>query len=425
MTSGYSDDENSVDGAEHIQNCVARLYRSDSRRVFATLVRLLGDFDLAEEMLHEAFAAAVERWVTEGIPANPRSWLVSVGRFKGIDVLRRRQRFQESREAIARRDDVPDSSVAALNGEQIPDDRLRLIFACCHPALATEVQVALTLREVCGLTTEAIASAFFVEAATMAQRIVRGKAKIRNAGIPFQMPSVADIPERIDAVLAVFYLVFTEGYSASSGESLMRPDLSGEAIRLTRLMYELLPDAEVSGLLALMLLHDSRKITRCDANGDLVLLEDQDRTLWNSALINEASLLIERALSTGEVGPYTIQAAISRVHAAARTAAETDWQQIVAWYDLLAEAHPSPIIELNRAVAVAMRDGPSAGLERIDGLLARGELTEYHLTHAARADLCRRAGRIDEAAQAYGRALSLARQLPERRFLQKRLNELG
>jgi RNA polymerase sigma-70 factor, ECF subfamily len=349
----------------------------------------------------------------------------SVDRFKGIDVLRRRQRFQESREAIARRDDVPDSSVAALNDEQIPDDRLRLIFACCHPALATEIQVAMTLREVCGLTTEAIASAFFVEAPTMAQRIVRGKAKIRNAGIPFQMPSVADIPERIEAVLAVCYLVFTEGYSASSGESLMRPDLSGEAIRLARLIYELLPDAEVSGLLALMLLHDSRNTTRCDTNGDLVLPEDQDRTLWNRELIEEASRLIERALSTGEVGPYTIQAAISRVHAAAGTAAETDWQQIVEWFDLLAEDHPSPIIELNRAVAVAMRDCPSAGLERIDSLLARGELTEYHLTHAARADLCRRAGRIEEAVHAYGRALSLTRQLPERRFLQKRLNELG
>jgi RNA polymerase sigma-70 factor, ECF subfamily len=416
--------DDSVPCETRVREIVADVYRSESRRVFATLVRLLGDFDLAEEMLHEAFTAAVERWPTEGIPENPRTWLVSAGRFKGIDALRRRSRFDESLGEIARREDVVESAALAIEDDRITDDRLRLIFTCCHPALAHDAQVALTLREVCGLTTEEIAAAFLVAPATMAQRIVRGKAKIREAGIPYQMPVIADMPERLESVLSVCYLVFNEGYSASSGESLTRPDLSGEAIRLGRLICELLPDSETFGLLALMLLHESRRTARTSDNGDIVLLEDQDRSLWNRELIGEAIPLIHRALASGPVGPYTIQAAISAVHAESPNAASTDWQRIVEWYDLLMQAAASPVVELNRAVAVAMRDGPQAGLALIASLLERGELASYHLLHAARADLFRRLGQTDESAAAYRQALSLAKQEPERRYLERRLREI-
>jgi len=409
---------------QSIREHVADVYRVESRRVFATLVRLLGDFDLAEEMLHEAFAAAVERWPVEGVPDNPRTWLVSAGRFKGIDTLRCRARFDESRGELARSEDATDSALAGLQDDRIADDQLRLIFTCCHPALAPEIQIALTLREVCGLTTEEIAAAFLVLPVTMAQRIVRGKAKIRDAGIPCQVPGLGDMPERLESVLSVCYLVFNEGYSASSGDSVTRPDLSGEAIRLGRLLSELLPDAEVLGLLALMLLHESRRPARVTPDGDLILLEDQNRTLWNRDFIGEAQSLIQRAVSSGSVGSYTIQAAISAAHAVAPDAAGTDWKRIVDWYDLLVEASRSPVVELNRAVAIAMRDGPESGLERVDALLARGELSDYHLAHAVHADLCRRLGRMRQAAESYRRALALVRQEPERRFLEKRLREL-
>jgi RNA polymerase sigma-70 factor (ECF subfamily) len=391
--------------------------------VLATLIRLLGDFDLAEEALHEAFAAAVDHWPREGVPANPRAWLVSTGRFRAIDALRRRARFDASMAELARRHDEVASANAAKD-EELPDDRLRLIFTCCHPALAASTQLALTLREVCGLTTEEIASAFLTAPATMAQRIVRGKAKIRAARIPYQVPSLADLPERLDSVLAVIYLVFNEGYSASSGAALTRGDLSEEAIRLGRLLVDLLPDPEALGLLALMLLQESRRAARTSPAGDLVLLEDQDRSLWDQAKITEARARVERAFASRRFGVYTIQAAIAAVHAAAPTASATDWNQMVGWYDLLARVEPSPIVALNRAVAVAMRDGPGAGLELIDAILAGGELTDYHLAHAARADLCRRLGRTTEARTSYQRALALARQEPERRFLQRRLQEL-
>lgn len=417
--------DNSDNHTLHIHELVAEVYRSESRRVFATLVRLLRDFDLAEEMLHEAFTAAVERWPGEGVPENPRAWLVSAGRFKGIDALRRRARFDDSLGEIARRAEVVESALLSVDDDRITDDRLRLIFTCCHPALSPEVQIALTLREVCGLTTEEIATAFLVAPAAMAQRIVRGKAKIRDARIPYQVPGIADMPERLESVLSVCYLVFNEGYSASSGDSVTRPDLSGEAIRLGRLLSELLPDAEVLGLIALLLLHESRRPARTTPDGDLILLEDQDRSLWNRDFIGEAQRLIERSLSSGPVGVYTIQAAISAVHAEAPSAAATNWERIVGWYDLLNEASPSPIIELNRAVAIAMRDGPSAGLARIDSLLGRGVRSNYHLAHAARADFCRRLGRTSDATASYHRALSLAKQEPERRFLEKRLRELG
>ncbi len=417
--------DDSVPCETRVRDIVADVYRSESRRVFATLVRLLGDFDLAEEMLHEAFTAAVERWPMEGIPENPRTWLVSAGRFKGIDALRRRTRFDESLGEIARRGDVVESAALVIEDDRITDDRLRLIFTCCHPALPHDVRIALTLREVCGLTTEEIAAAFLVAPATMAQRIVRGKAKIREAGIPYQMPMLADIPERLESVLSVCYLVFNEGYSASSGASVTRPDLSGEAIRLGRLLSELLPDAEVLGLLALMLLHESRRPARVMADGDLILLEDQDRSLWNQSQIVEGRALVERAFASESVGTHAIQAAISAVHAVAPDAAATDWSRIVALYDLLARAEPSPIVELNRAVAVAMRDEPTAGLKLIDAILARGDLADYHLTHAARADLCRRLGRVDDARKSYRQALALAQQEPERRFLERRLRELA
>lgn len=409
--------------SEQVRETVDRLYRADSRRVFATLVRLLGDFDLAEEALHEAFAAAVDQWPREGLPARPQAWLVSAGRFKAIDLLRRRARLDASLATLAERLDA--RSRAAENGpDGVEDDRLRLIFTCCHPALPASALVPLTLREVCGLSTEEIASAFLTSAATLAQRIVRAKAKIKAAGIPYRVPTREELPERLDAVLQVIYLVFNEGYAASRGQSLTRPDLSAEGIRLGRLLLELLPEPEVSGLLALMLLHESRREARTSPQGELVLLEDQDRSLWNRQQIGEGLELVQRALDSGQAGPYTLQAAIAAAHARAPTAAATNWNQIVQLYEVLARIHPSPVVELNRAVAVAMRDGPPAGLEQIDALLARGELSDYHLAHAARADLCRRLGRVAEARAAYEQALALTHQEPERRYLARRLGEL-
>lgn len=404
---------------------VDNLYRTESRRIFATLIRLLGDFDLAEEALHEAFAAAVERWTQDGIPQNPRSWLVSTGRFKAIDTLRRRTRFQSALPELAHQSDQDIVALDAAKDEDVEDDRLRLIFTCCHPALSREAQVALTLREVCGLATEEIASAFLIAPSTLAQRIVRAKAKIRDAGIPYQVPSLTDLPERLDTVLQVIYLVFNEGYAASSGESLIRTDLSTEAIRLGRLAMELLPEPEVIGLLALMLLQESRRTARTSPTGDLILLEDQDRSLWNQAQISEGRALVLRSLSFQQIGSYTLQAAIAAVHAEALSAAATDWAQIVALYDVLVRVEPSPVVELNRSVAVAMRDGFWVGLQQIDNIMARGDLTDYHLAHAARADLCRRLGRMAEARDSYQRALALVKQEPERRFLEKRLDELG
>jgi RNA polymerase sigma-70 factor (ECF subfamily) len=404
---------------------VDAIYRGESRRVFATLVRLLRDFDLAEEALHEAFAAALERWERDGVPDNPRAWLVSTGRFKAIDVLRRRGHLADLRPELAGRFAEVAQANAARAAEEIEDDRLRLIFACCHPAIDRKVQVPLTLREVCGLTTEEVAGAFLVAPATMAQRIVRGKAKIRDAGIPFAVPSAEDLPARLESVLSVVYLVFNEGYSATSGDALMRADLSAEAIRLGRLLVELLPDPEAIGLLALMLLQESRRHARTTAHGDIILLEDQDRSRWDAGLIAEGQARVERALTSDRVGPYALQAAIAAVHASAPTAEATDWPQIVALYDTLFAVYPSPVVDLNRAVAVAMGDGAEAGLLRIEAILDRGELADYHLAHAARADLLRRLGRRDAARSAYERALALAQQEPERRFLAKRLAQLG
>lgn len=408
-----------------ISTTVEDVYRSESRRVFATLIRLLGDFDLAEEMMHEAFTAAIERWPIEGIPVNPRAWLVSTARFKGIDRLRRLRRFDESQRELARSVDQFDANPTSLDDEAIHDDQLRLIFTCCHPALSSDVQIALTLREVCGLTTDEIAFAFLTLPSTIAQRIVRGKAKIRSANIPYVVPTLSELPSRLDSVLAVIYLVFNEGYSASFGESVTRPLLSSEAIRLGRLLTQLMPDTEVLGLLALMVLHESRRAARSSPTGDIILLEDQNRTLWNQAFIAEGKSLVERALASGPVGIYSIQAAISAVHAEAGTASETDWSQIVALYDLLLSAESTPIIELNRAVAVAMRDGPDAGLRLIDELLKRGELVNYHLAYAARADLLRRMDRLPEAHSAYLKSLSMATQEPERRFLERRISEIS
>ncbi len=414
----------SGDAAERVREMVDAVYRSDSRRVLATLIRLLGDFDLAEEALHDAFTAAVDRWRRDGVPANPRAWLVSTGRFKAIDAIRRRARHDASLAELAERLDADTSDAVGWDYEGVEDDRLRLIFTCCHPALSPEAQIALTLRTVCGLTTEEIARAFLTQPPTLAQRIVRAKAKIRDARIPYEVPTRADLAARLDAVLHVIYLVFNEGYSASSGASLTRHDLSAEAIRLGRLLVELLPEPEAVGLLALMLLHESRRAARTSPAGELVLLDDQDRSLWNRDQIGEGSALVERALSSRRFGPYTLQAAIVAVHAEAPNAAATDWTQIVGLYDVLVRADPSPVVELNRAVAVAMRDGPLAGLALIDAILARGDLGDYHLAHSARADLCRRLGRTAEARASYERALGLTRQEPERRFLERRLGEL-
>ena len=402
---------------------VEAIYRAESRHVLATLIRLLGDFDLAEEALHDAFRAALEQWPGEGVPANPRAWLVSAGRFKAIDALRRRARFEaldEDREPV----DPATENPEAWEDESLEDDRLRLVFTCCHPALAPDAQVALTLREVCGLTTEAIARAFLTPVPTLAQRIVRAKAKIREARIPYEVPSRAELPDRLDAVLRVIYLVFNEGYATSSGESLTRPDLSEEAIRLGRLLVELLPEPEAMGLLALMLLHESRRAARSSPEGDLILLDEQDRRLWNREYIAEGVALVERALALRRFGAYTLQAAIAAVHAEAPDAEATDWPQIVGLYDALLRIDPSPVVELNRAVAVAMRDGPAAGLALVEAILGRGELSNYHLAHAARAELLRRMKRTAEARAAYTQALALTQQLPERRFLARRLAEL-
>ena len=437
------------DSSELVRETVDAVYRSDSRRILSTLIRLLGDFDLAEEAMHDAFAAAIEQWQRDGVPANPRAWLVSAGRFKAIDSMRRNSRLRAdtSQSGLAEQLEAETRDPAEQIDSGVEDDELRLIFTCCHPALPPDARVALTLREVCGLTTEEIARAFLTTPPTVAQRIVRAKSKIRDARIPYQVPSQADLPERLDTVLHVVYLVFNEGYSASSGESLTRSDLSGEAIRLGRLLTELLParsgrsggpEPEVAGLLALMLLQESRRTARTSPSGDLILLEDQDRSLWNRDHISEGKALVERALSSRgagppagrtaalrRTGPYALQAAISAVHAEAPSTTATDWTQIVGLYDVLMRVNPSPVVELNRAAAVAMRDGPLAGLGLIDAILSRGDLADYHLAHSARADMCRRLERKEEARVSYQRALALTQQGPERRFLERRLGELG
>jgi RNA polymerase sigma-70 factor (ECF subfamily) len=409
--------------ATEARAAVDAVYQTESRRVLATLIRLLGDFDVAEEAMHDAFAAALEQWPADGVPQNPRAWLISAGRFKAIDTVRRRARFDRTLADLARHLQQRSDQEAEDVDAGLEDDRLRLVFTCCHPALTIDAQVALTLREVCGLTTEAIASAFLISAPTVAQRIVRAKAKIRDARIPYQVPSAGELPLRLDAVLHVVYLAFNEGYFASSGAALTRNDLSREAIRLGRLIVELTSEPEAAGLLALMLLHESRRAARTAADGELVLLSDQDRALWDRQAISEGCALVEQALRSKRFGPYALQAAIAAVHAEARIAEDTDWRQIVGLYDVLLRADPSPVVELNRAVAVAMRDGPIAGLEMVEAILARGDLGEYGPAHAARAELCRRLGRARDAADAYGRAFALARQEPERRFLSRRLKE--
>ena len=410
---------------EQVHAQVEAIYQAESRRIFATLVRLLGDFDRAEDALHDAFRIAMEQWPRDGVPANPRAWLISTGRFKAIDAMRRRKRFETGLPEDEEQPQVGGADDAALEREDIEDDRLRLIFTCCHPLLALEARVALTLREVCGLGTEAIAHAFLTSPATLAQRIVRAKARIRDEHIPYQVPGRAELAERLDAVLQVIYLVFNEGYSASSGETLTRPDLSGEAIRLGRLVVELLPEPEAVGLLALMLLHESRRAARTSLEGDLVPLEEQDRSRWERELITEGTALAQRAMAAPGYGPYSLQAAIAALHTEAPTVGQTDWGQIIRLYDRLAQLAPTPVIAINRAIAVAMRDGPQAGLALVDAILARGDLEEYHLAHAARAELCRRLGQTAEARASYQRALALAQQVPERRFLERRLRELS
>lgn len=406
-----------------ISAAIERIYREDSRRVFATLVRLLGDFDAAEEAVHEAFAAALAQWPADGIPSNPVAWLVSTGRFRAIDAMRRMARFDRSPETLVAAI-APEWNIEQIDEKEFRDDQLRLIFTCCHPVLPPATRVAMTLREICGLTTEEVASALLSTPPTIAQRIVRGKAKIREERIPYRVPSRRELPERLDSVLSVLYLVFNEGYSASRGSAAVRHELTATAIHLTRTLAALLPDSEVMGLLALMLLHDSRRNARTDADGDLVLIDEQDRSLWDRATIAEGTALARRALAAPEVGRYTLQAAIAALHATAPGTTETDWAEIVRFYDLLMQVAPSPVTELNRAVAVAMRDSPAAGLLQIDAILDRGELHDYHLAHAARADLCRRLGRFEEARASYERALALAGQEPERRFLERRLHDL-
>jgi RNA polymerase sigma-70 factor (ECF subfamily) len=413
----------SAEAPESARRAVDAIYRAESRRVFATLIRLLGDFDLAEEALHDAFRAALEQWPRDGVPANPRAWLVSAGRFKAIDGIRRRSRFDSMEDVAEQVDAVVDENAVPSDRDTIEDDRLRLIFTCCHPSLAPDAQIALTLREVCGLTTEEIAQAFLSPAPTLAQRIVRAKAKIRDARIPYRVPDPHELAARLDSVLRVVYLVFNEGYSASSGQSLTRVDLSGEAIRLGRLLVQLLPEPEAIGLLALMLLQESRRAARASPAGDLILLNDQDRTLWNRDQIAEGSELVTRSLASRRVGPYALQAAIAAVHAEAASADATDWDEIVGLYDVLLRVEPTPVVELNRAVAIAMRDGPAAGLALIEAILAGGDLDDYHLAHAAHADLCRRLGKTVEARASYQRAIALVRQGPERRFLERRLAE--
>jgi RNA polymerase sigma-70 factor (ECF subfamily) len=405
-----------------VRERVDELYRTDSRAILATLIRLLGDFDVAEEALHDAFRTALEQWARTGIPDNPRAWLISAGRFKAIDGIRRRARFDALDEALH---DTPVEDAPIADPEAVEDDRLRLIFTCCHPALAPDAQVALTLREVCGLTTEQIAAAFLIATPTLAQRIVRAKAKIRDAAIPYEVPQARDLPERLESVLRVIYLIFNEGYVASSGASLTQADLAAEAIRLARLLVQLQPDPESIGLLALMLLHHSRRLARTTPDGELIILDDQDRSLWQQQEIDEGAALVERALASRRFGSYTLQAAIAAVHAQAPSVAETDWRQIVGLYDALFQLEPSPVVALNAAVAVAMRDGPEAGIALIEAILARGELTDYRLAHAARADLYRRLGRVAEARESYQRALALTRQDAEQRFLRRRLAELG
>tara|TARA_R100000027_G_scaffold13062_1_gene9329 strand:- start:3686 stop:4930 length:1245 start_codon:yes stop_codon:yes gene_type:complete len=408
----------------HFHTRIDEIYRQESGKVLATLIRVLGDIDLAEEAMQAAFVAAITAWESKGIPANPAAWLISTGRFKAIDSIRKRARQNELEPELQRRIDELQAANLSFAERDIKDDHLRLIFACCHPAIDPKVQVPLTLREVCGLSTEDIASAFLVPTATMAQRIVRGKAKIRAAKIPFVIPDTAALPERLDAVLSVIYLVFNEGYSASSGDTALRAELSQEAIRLARLLYDLLPDAEVKGLLALMLLHESRRAARTDSQDDIILLEEQDRSLWNRDMIREGLQLVEQSIGSREFGAYTIQAALSAVHAEALSSEETDWAQIVALYDVLRQIEPSPVVDLNRAVAIAMRDGVLVGLEIVDALLSEGELENYHLAHSVRGELLRRSGRFAEAKGSFEKALSLTKQEPERRFLQRRIASL-
>jgi RNA polymerase sigma-70 factor, ECF subfamily len=415
----------SEDASERLRETIDEIYRLESRRVLATLIRLLGDFDLAEEALHEAFTTALEQWAREGLPKNPRAWLVSVGRFKAIDNIRRRVRFDSSLAQIANEFGPNTKNPFEVDDEDIEDERLRLIFTCCHPAISPDAQIALTLRTVCGFTTEEIARAFLTPPPTIAQRIVRAKSKIRDAHIPYEVPSHEELPDRLDSVLHVIYLVFNEGYSASSGELLIRHDLSSEAIRLGRLLIELLPEPEAIGLLALMLLQESRRAARTSLKGELILLNEQDRTLWDRTQIAEGLTLVQRAITSRHFGPYTVQAAIAAVHARAAGADATDWSQIVGLYDILVQADPSPVIQLNRAVAIAMRDGPEAGLAIIEAILARGDLHDYHFAHSARADLCRRLGRIPDAQTSYQRALQLCGQGSERQFLEHRLKELS
>jgi RNA polymerase sigma-70 factor, ECF subfamily len=410
---------------EPIRELLDSLYRVDSGRILATLIRLLGDFDLAEEAMHEAFAAALSLWPKSGVPGNPRPWLISTARFKAIDTVRRRARLDASQDELVRYLEAQGSSADGSNEEDsLEDDRLRLIFTCCHPSLPPEARVALTLREVCGLTTEEIAKAFLTTPSTLAQRIVRAKAKIRDAQIPYQVPSPQELPERLGAVLQVIYLVFNEGYSAAAGAEVTRAELTGEAIRLGRLLIELLPEPEVLGLLSLMLLHESRRAARTSPTGELILLENQDRTLWNKEQIAEGVALLERALKSRQFGSYTLQAAIVAVHAEAESAAVTDWRQIVALYNQLVRIQPSPVVQLNRAVAIAMCDGPEAGLTHIDAVLEHGELANYYLAHSARADMYRRLGRTAEARSSYERALALTQQEPERQFLQERIRQM-